>query len=112
MKMIKAFHALSKPNIIQIFKRDGERTLGRAYKKWIKKKGIKEEISAPYTPEQNGAAERSGGVLIAKARAMRIEGNLPEDLWPEVFKSAAYITNRSPNKALNGKTPHQKLTSS
>ena len=32
---------------IQIFKRDGERTLGRAYKKWIKKKGIKEEISAP-----------------------------------------------------------------
>jgi hypothetical protein len=112
MKMIKAFYAFVETQYktrIQIFKRDGERTLGRAYKKWIKKKGIKEEISAPYTPEQNGAAERSGGVLIAKARAMRIEGNLPEDLWPEVFKSAAYITNRSPNKALNGKTPHQKL---
>jgi len=28
---------------IQIFKRDGERTLGRAYKKWIKKKGIRKK---------------------------------------------------------------------
>ena len=62
--MIKAFYAFVETQYktrIQIFKRDGERTLGRAYKKWIKKKGIKEEISAPYTPEQNGAAERSGG---------------------------------------------------
>ena len=43
---------------------------------------------------------------------MRIEGNLPEDLWPEVFKLAVYITNRTPSKALNGKTPHEKMNQS
>ncbi|OXV09936.1 hypothetical protein Egran_02301 [Elaphomyces granulatus] len=112
VKTIKAFYAFVETQYntkIRIFKRDGERTLGKAYKKWIRKKGIKEEISAPYTPEQNGAAERSGGVLITKARAMRIEAQLPEELWPEALQTAAYIANRSPNKALKGKTPYEKL---
>jgi hypothetical protein len=40
---------------------------------------------------------------MAKARAMRIDAQLPEDLWPEAIKTAAYVTNRSPSKALNGK---------
>jgi transposase InsO family protein len=112
LEMIKDFYTFVETQYqtkIRIFKRDGEQTLGRAYDAWIREKGIAEEISAPYTPEQNGAAERSGGVLIRKARAMRIEGRLPEELWPESFKATAYITNRSPSKALEGMTPHEKL---
>jgi hypothetical protein len=50
-----------------------------------------------------------GGGLITKARAMRIEARLPDELWPEAFLAAAYIANRSPNKALKEKTPYEKL---
>jgi transposase InsO family protein len=77
VKTIKAFYAFIETQYntkIRIFKRDSERTLGKAYKKWIRKKGIKEEISAPYTPEQNGAAERSGGVANYKSKGNENRG--------------------------------------
>ena len=60
-------------------------------------------------PEQNGAAERSGGVIMAKARAIRINAHLLEFLWPKTVKTAAYLTNRSPTKWLNWKTPLEEL---
>ncbi len=73
------------------------------------RKGIGIELEATYTPAQNGAAERSGGVLTAKARALRIHANLPETLWPESIKAAAYLTNRSPSKSLEWSTPFEKF---
>ena len=88
---------------------DGETSLGNAFNRWIAKKGITVEQSAPYTPEQNGAAERSGGVIIFKARSMRIGARLPEDLWPETVVTATYLVNRTPSKQLGWKTPLETL---
>src|SRR5204863_1388254 len=88
---------------------DGERSLGKKFQDWIKSKGITLETSAPYTPEQNGSAERSGGVIISRARAMRVHANLPEHLWPEIVPAAAYVLNRTPNKQLDWKTPLEVL---
>jgi hypothetical protein len=42
-----------------------------------------------------------------KGRAMRIEANLPYDIWPEVLKTAGYIANWTPIKALNWKTLYE-----
>ena len=47
---------------------------------WMRSKGITFEPSAPRTQSQNGAAERSGGVIMEKARAMRILANIPHNL--------------------------------
>ena len=71
---------------------------------WIQQEGLTVERSAPYTPQQNGAAERSGGVIIAKARTMRIEAHLPEEVWPEPVKATRYLVNRTPSNQLNWKT--------
>ena len=94
---------------VQIFRLDGETSLGRAFDEWVGEMGISVEKSAPRTPAQNGAAERSGGVMITKARAIRIDAHLPENLWPETIKAAGYLTNRAPTKRLDWKTPFQKL---
>ncbi|KAM4056528.1 integrase core domain-containing protein [Hirsutella rhossiliensis] len=48
---------------ICIIHRDNDRSLQSAYESWIEEKGIQDEPSAPYTPAQNGSAERSGGAL-------------------------------------------------
>ncbi|PHH87415.1 hypothetical protein CDD83_8907 [Cordyceps sp. RAO-2017] len=40
---------------------------------------------------------------------MRIGANLPEELWPEVWKTAVYLHNRSPQQVNNWKTPFQRL---
>ena len=40
---------------------------------------------------------------------MQIEAQLLKELWPEAFKAAAYITNRTPSRRLDWKTPFKKL---
>lgn len=55
------------------------------------------ETTVPDTPSQNGPSERSGGIIMARARTVRIEAKLPTIIWPELFKTAAYVTNRTPS---------------
>jgi hypothetical protein len=74
---------------------------------WLRKKKIDCECSAPRTQQQNGLAERSGGVVITRARAMRIGANLPHDLWKEMVNAAAYLHNRTPRENLGWKTPYE-----
>ena len=72
-------------------------------------RSIKVEPSAPNTPAQNGGAERSGGVIAEKIRAMRAGANLPAELWPEIAKAAVYLDNRTPKYGLNWKTPYDRF---
>jgi hypothetical protein len=51
-------------------------------------KSIRIEPLAPNTQDQNGGAERLGGVLKDKKRAMRVKARLPYALWPEIGKTA------------------------
>jgi hypothetical protein len=51
---------------IKIFRIDGEPSLATKFDKWAIKEGINFETSTPYSSEQNGSAERSGGVIVAK----------------------------------------------
>jgi len=94
---------------VKILKLDGETSLLTKLEQWASKKGITIERSPPYTQGQNGAAERSGGVLIARATNLRIEANLPETLWPEIYYTAGYLINRSPTAQFNWMTPLEKL---
>ena len=65
---------------IRFIRLDGETTLGHDFEDLITEKKIKAERTAPDTPAQNGSSERSGRVIITKARAMRIEANLPANI--------------------------------
>jgi len=94
---------------IKIFRNDNESALGNDFKAWTRREGIDLETSVPYSPEQNGSAERSGGVIVAKARCIRIHANLPEEMWPETVKAAAYLVNRTPTKRLAWKSPAESL---
>ena len=61
---------------------------------------LKIEPSAPYSQSQNGATERSGGVVKDKERAMRNGAKLPSFLWPEIQRAAVYLHNRIPRYLL------------
>jgi hypothetical protein len=86
---------------IKAFRINGERSLLKSFKNWTTEQGITIERSPPYTLDQNGAAERSRGVLIARATSLRIMGNLLEDLWPEIYFTAGYLCNRSLKEQYN-----------
>jgi hypothetical protein len=81
---------------VRIFHIDNEPALGDKFDTWIKGNGYTVEYSAPYTPSQNGAAERAGGLIITKARTIRINANLPENLWPEETCPRASTNYRVP----------------
>ncbi|KAG4253841.1 hypothetical protein FPRO03_14238 [Fusarium proliferatum] len=59
------------------------------------------------TPDQNGLAERSGGVIIAIARKLRIQGNLPQKLWPYIVAHATRLLNRIPVQRKQWQTPFE-----
>lgn len=72
-------------------------------------RSIRIEPSAPYTGAQNGAAERSGGVIEERSRAMRKSANLPDALWPEITRAAVYLHNRTPRYNFNWKSPYERF---
>ncbi|KAL0339785.1 UNVERIFIED_CONTAM: Retrovirus-related Pol polyprotein from transposon TNT 1-94 [Sesamum radiatum] len=67
--------------------------------------GIKRHKTNPYTPQQNGVAERMNRTLLNKVRCLLISSGLPKFFWGEALLTAAYLVNRSPSVPLLGKTP-------
>ena len=71
--------------------------------------GIKLNTTVPYHPASNGVAERTIGVLTNTVRAMLHDAGLPKSLWAEAYRTATYVRNRTPTKALDGRTPYEML---
>ena len=93
---------------VKVIEADNEiSTVKPQVERWLASKGITVEPSAPDTQAQNGGAERSGGVNKEKSRAMRLDANLPWELWSEITRAGVYLYNRTPNYANNWKTPYE-----
>ncbi|MBW0537395.1 hypothetical protein O181_077110 [Austropuccinia psidii MF-1] len=67
--------------------------------------GTQQLFTSPYTPEQNGEAERLNHTLGDSARTMLRASGLPTSFWSYAYKCAAYINNRIPNSQTGNKTP-------
>ena len=61
------------------------------------------------SPSMNGVAERQNRTLNDMVRSMIVHSTLPESLWGEALKTAAYILNRVPTKEV-AKTPYELWT--
>lgn len=67
------------------------------FQKVIEAEGICVEYTSPYTPEQNGVAERYNRTIIQIVRAMLIGAKLPQSFWAEAAKTANYLRNLLPS---------------
>ena len=68
---------------------------------------IRHELTAHYSPQQNGVAERKNCKIMEMARCVLKKKNLPIEFWAEVVSCAAYLINRSPTKSLDNITPNE-----
>ena len=93
-----------KPKAIRVDR--GKEFLSDQLKDWCEERGIEIQLTAPYSPSQNGIAERMNRTLVELARAMRIAADLPEYLWESAITHAAYLRNRSFSSSINT-TPYQ-----
>ena len=79
------------------------------FAKYLSKCGIIPQYTMPGTPSQNGVAERRNRTLKDMVRSMISHSSLPNSLWGEALKTAVYILNSVPSKAVN-KTPYELWT--
>jgi hypothetical protein len=82
---------------------------GSALKAFCDLRNITLELTAPYSPEQNGLAEAIQRLITSRARRMAIGSGIPAQYWPEICRTAVYLHNRTPSSALGGQSPIQKL---
>lgn len=78
-------------------------------KKFLADKGIQHKISCPYTPEQNGLAERKHRHCVELDLSMMFHSHLPLHLWVEAFSTANHIINLLPSVILKDKSPFEML---
>nr|KYP41105.1 Retrovirus-related Pol polyprotein from transposon TNT 1-94 [Cajanus cajan] len=76
---------------------------------FLRECGIAPQYTMPGKPSMNGVAERRNRTLKDMVRSMISHSSLPESLWGEALKTAVYILNRVPSKAVN-KTPYELWT--
>jgi hypothetical protein len=95
---------------IKAFRSDngGEYTF-RAFEEFLASFGCRHEVSAAYTQEQNGVAERVIRTIVGRAKAMLYGAQLPLILMAEAVRTAVYIINRSPARSQTT-TPYELWT--
>ncbi|PKU67803.1 Retrovirus-related Pol polyprotein from transposon TNT 1-94 [Dendrobium catenatum] len=71
--------------------------------------GIIHQITCPYTPEQNGLAERKHRHIMETARALLFDAHLPRHFWLHAVQTAVHLINLLPSISNKISSPHQTL---
>ena len=81
--------------------------MSNEFSQFLAENGIRRELTHPNSPQQNGVAERFNRTLFEMARSLLHHAGLETSFWAEALKTAVYIRNRSPTRALIGQTPYE-----
>ncbi|MCH85090.1 copia-type polyprotein, partial [Trifolium medium] len=107
-KKFKSMAEKQSDHKLKVLKTDGggEYMYGE-FTKFCEAEGIIHEVIPPYTPQQNGSAERRNRTIMNMVRCMLKGKHLPKELWGEAVNTACYVLNRCLTKRLNGVTPEE-----
>ncbi|KAL4567103.1 hypothetical protein LXL04_022677 [Taraxacum kok-saghyz] len=91
--------------------RGGEFT-SNEFNEYCETHGIERQLTAAYTPQQNGVAERRNRTLMNMVRCLLIEKNMPKYFWSEAARWAYHVLNRCMSRSLDDKVPEEMWTGS
>ena len=74
--------------------------------------GIRREYTTPYSPEQNGIAERMNRAIQERVVSMLQHSGLSDNFWAEALLTAIHIIKMSPSRPLGLKIPQEIWTGS
>ena len=78
---------------------------------YCRQEGIRRQLTVPYTPKQNGVAQRKNKSNVGAVKAMLLDQSLPFFLWVEACSTVLYLQNRSPHCAMGNMTPEECFSS-
>lgn len=88
----------------------GGEFIGKSFLTHLAQSGIKQLISCPHTPQQNGLSKRKHRHLNELGLTMMYNGKVPHHLWVEAFFSSVFLINLLPSSVLpDHKSPYEML---
>lgn len=76
---------------------------------FLHQEGIHHRISCPYTPQQNGLAERKHRHIVEMGLALLSQSGFPATFWDDSFTTAVHIINRLPSPNTDFVSPFEIL---
>lgn len=73
----------------------GTEYTNRKMSKYMESLGIRHEMSAPATPQENGKAERENRTIVEAFKSMLYGREVPLYLWAEAASTAVHVLNRT-----------------
>ena len=111
--MFKVFLALIETQFstkIKILRSDsGGEYMSNEFQFFLQSHGNISQRSCPFTPQQNGVAERKNRHLLDVVCTLLIESCVPSHFWCEALSTAVYLINRLPSPTLNDDSPYFRL---
>lgn len=105
-KLLVSFENRSGERVLKIISDNGSEFKNEKVSVLLALEHVIIEFSAPYTAEQNGAAERRNRTVVETVRTLLAPLNLTNSLWCEAFNTAVFLRNRV-IKTGNTKTPYE-----
>ena len=77
------------------------------FMKFFEEKGIRRQLTAAYTPQQNGVAERKNRTILNMVRSLLNKGEVPKEFLLEAVVWSVHILNWSPTFSVRDMTPQE-----
>ncbi|KAJ4769831.1 polyprotein [Rhynchospora pubera] len=95
-------------NYIKAVRSDrGGEYISKEFEYFCEEHGIRRFLTLPYSPQQNGVAERKNRTILDMVRSMLKSKNMPKEYWAEAVQCAVYLQNRCPTTSLENMTPQE-----
>ena len=86
---------------------NGGEFINKELESWCREKGIIHLLPTPYTPQQNGMAERANRTVLNGVRTLLFDSGLAPRFWAEAANAFVYTMNLIPSVENNLETPFE-----
>ncbi|CAI7798319.1 unnamed protein product [Closterium sp. NIES-53] len=101
----------AKTSVLMLRSDRGGEFLGKEFTDFVNGKGIVHDLTCPYTPQQNGMAEREMHTAVKSVRTMLLPMGVQHHWWHLALRQAVWVRNYlERSTTLPGTTPYQLLT--
>ncbi|CAI7774877.1 unnamed protein product [Closterium sp. NIES-54] len=101
----------TKKSVLMLRSDRGGEFLGKKFTDFVDGKGIVHDLTCPYTPQQNGMAEREMRTVVESVRTMLLHMGVQHHWWHLALRQAVWVRNcLERSTVLPGTTPYQLLT--